>query len=65
MKGVVKTFDRGQGYGFITGDDGREYLVHFLAAKGSKPLVAGAAVEFTSVDTPKGLQAVGVSVVDG
>jgi CspA family cold shock protein len=29
MKGIVKWFDDKKGYGFITGEDGKEYFVHF------------------------------------
>lgn len=29
MKGTVKWFDNNKGYGFITGEDGKEVFVHF------------------------------------
>jgi cold shock protein len=63
MKGTVESFDKGRGYGFIKGDDGRQYLVHFLAIRTAGPLVAGSRVEFTAVETPRGPQADDVSVV--
>lgn len=63
MKGIVASFDKGRGYGFITGEDGQTYLVHFLAVKSAAVLVTGSRVEFTPVKTPKGLQASDVSVV--
>ena len=31
MRGKVKWFDDKRGYGFITGDDGRDVYVHFTA----------------------------------
>lgn len=31
MEGVVKFFNRKKGFGFITGDDGNDYFVHFTA----------------------------------
>jgi CspA family cold shock protein len=43
MKGKVKFFDAGKGYGFIAGDDGKEYFVH------STGLVQG--VSITKEDT--------------
>ena len=63
MKGTVGSFDKGRGYGFIKGDDGRQYLVHFLAIRTAGLLVAGSRVEFTAVETPRGPQADDVSVV--
>jgi CspA family cold shock protein len=63
VKGTVASFDRGRGYGFITGDDGKTYLVHFLAVKTGTALVAGNRVEFKPVKTAKGAQAADVSVV--
>jgi CspA family cold shock protein len=62
MRGTVASFDKGRGYGFITGDDGRTYLVHFLAVAGAGPISAGTVVEFTPVETAKGPQAADVSV---
>ena len=29
MQGIVKTFDSEKGYGFIVGDDGKEYFIHY------------------------------------
>jgi cold shock CspA family protein len=63
VTGTVASFDRGRGYGFIKGEDGQMYLVHFLAVKNTTPLATGARVEFRPVKTPKGLQAVDVSIV--
>jgi len=65
MKGTVKSFDEGKGYGFIEGEDRKEYLVHITTVKGDVlSLKAGSAVEFKPVDTPKGPQAVEVSAVE-
>ncbi len=58
MHGRVKVFDMGKGYGFIRGDDGKEYLVYFTAVrtKGGQ-LREDDEVEFEAMVTPKGPQA--------
>lgn len=58
MKGTVKSFDEGKGYGFIEGEDGKEYLVHFTTVKEvEQKLERDMRVEFDPVETPKGPQA--------
>ena len=65
MRGTVKSFDAGKGYGFIHGEDGREYLVHFAAVKhGAQMLKEQVIVEFTPMETSKGPQAVEVSATE-
>ena len=48
MTGKVKWFNAAKGYGFITGDDGKEVFVHFSAilVDGFKTLDEGQAVEY-------------------
>jgi CspA family cold shock protein len=62
MKGKVKWFSKGKGYGFISGDDGKEYFVHWrsIQGEGYKILVEGDEVEFKTEETEKGMQAVNV-----
>lgn len=49
MIGKVKTYDPKKGYGFITGDDGREYFVPYCNVKtASGSLSAGYTVEFNT-----------------
>ena len=63
--GTVKWFSNEKGYGFITGDDGVDYFVHYSAIQGDsgfKTLTEGDPVSFDTENTPKGLQAVNVSV---
>ena len=62
MTGKVKWFNAAKGYGFITGDDGKEVFVHFSAiqADGYKTLDEGQAVEYDVNDGDKGPQAANV-----
>lgn len=60
--GVVKWFNGKKGYGFITGQDGKEYFVHYskISGNGFRNLAEGQAVKFNVETTPKGPQAVDV-----
>ena len=64
-KGTVKWFNNQKGYGFITGEDGKDVFVHYsgLQMEGFKSLEEGAAVEFEITDGAKGPQATNVVVV--
>jgi len=53
MKGTVKWFNPRKGYGFIVGEDGEDYFVHFssIQAEGYRVLKEAAEVTFvTDVD---------------
>ncbi|KAL6865230.1 hypothetical protein ACP4OV_016381 [Aristida adscensionis] len=65
MKGTVKWFNDAKGFGFITGDDRRDYFVHFKDIQGSgfKSLREGQRVEFTVSQGPKGLVATAVKPI--
>ena len=65
MTGKVKWFNAAKGYGFITGDDGKEVFVHFSSIKvdGYKTLDEGQAVEFEVSDGDKGPQSIEVKKV--
>ena len=65
MTGKVKWFNAAKGYGFITGDDGKEVFVHFSAIQvdGYKTLYEGQAVEYEVNDGEKGPQAVDVKKI--
>lgn len=67
MKGKVKWFNRQRGFGFITGEDGKEYFVHYLNLKmdGYKYLEEDQSVTFDTEPTDKGVQAINVEVVSG
>lgn len=59
MRGTVKWFSDQKGYGFITGQDGKDVFVHrsAIAEAGLRTLTEGQEVEFDPVQGPKGLQA--------
>lgn len=65
MTGKVKWFNSEKGYGFITGDDGREVFVHFSAidCDGYKTLDDGQAVTYDVTEGDKGPQAINVKKV--
>ncbi len=65
MTGKVKWFNAAKGYGFITGDDGKEVFVHFSAIQvdGFKTLDEGQPVEYDVNDGPKGPQAANVQKI--
>ena len=48
MKGTVKWFDSKKGYGFISGDDGKEYFIHQsnIQMQGFRKLDEGDIVDF-------------------
>lgn len=65
MKGTVKWFDAGKGYGFITSTDGKDVFVHYSAieADGYKSLAEGDQVEFEVKSGDRGQQAANVRKV--
>lgn len=62
MKGKVKWFKNDKGFGFITGDDGKDVFVHYTAIteQGYKTLVENDRVEYDAVEGEKGLKATNV-----
>ncbi len=60
MRGCIKTYLPEKGYGFIRGDDGRDFYFRrnaFANAEDHPHLVDGASVEFEPAATPRGYQA--------
>ncbi|MCR3955792.1 MAG: cold-shock protein [Gudongella sp.] len=59
MQGTVKWFNAEKGFGFITGQDGKDVFAHFsqIQKDGFKTLEEGQEVEFDVVEGQKGLQA--------
>lgn len=60
MKGTVKFFNQGKGFGFIAGDDGNEYFVHMSGLKEGVSLSDNDTVEFDVEEGDRGPKAVNV-----
>lgn len=60
--GKVKWFNEKRGYGFITGDNGRDVFVHFTAILmgGYKTLETGQPVNYDVEETNRGIKAINV-----
>ncbi len=57
MKGTVKWYNPRKGYGFISGDDGKDVFVHQTAVPEGLFLNEGDKVEYEVKQTDKGTQA--------
>ncbi|MDP2804989.1 MAG: cold shock domain-containing protein [Gallionellaceae bacterium] len=67
MEGVIKTFLSDKKYGFIKGDDGKDYYFRADSFKNKaaiENICDGALVVFDTVASPKGYRAVGCSLVE-
>jgi len=66
MNGFCKWWNSERGYGFVTGEDGKDYFVHFsdvqAEGEGKKNLVHLAPVEFQPERNVKGLKATKVKL---
>lgn len=63
--GKVKWFDSAKGFGFISGDDGKDVFVHFTAivSNGFKTLEEGQKVSYEVVEGQRGPQAANVTLI--
>lgn len=63
--GTVKWFSSEKGYGFIEREDGPDVFVHYtsIQSEGFRTLEEGQRVEFAIEDSPKGPQAVSVTLI--
>lgn len=63
MEGTVKFFNRKKGFGFISGDDGKDYFVHFSALPQGVFLRDNDKVSFNGVEGDRGLKAENVQLL--
>lgn len=66
VRGRVKWFNNEKGYGFIENPGKEDIFVHYSAIRqdGYKSLNENQLVEFTLLETVKGLQAIDVKVIE-
>ena len=57
MKGKVKMFNAARGFGFITGDDGKDVYVHTSMIEGGAVLNVGDSVEYEVEEAQRGPRA--------
>lgn len=65
MEGKVKFFNKKKGFGFIIGEDEKEYFVHISALSQGTRINDDDSVEFEAAETDKGLQAKNVTLKGG
>jgi cold shock protein len=65
MNGTVKWFNSEKGFGFITGEDGKDVFAHFSQIKsdGYKSLQEGQKVTYDVAQGQKGPQAENITVI--
>ncbi len=57
MEGTVKFYNIKKGFGFISGEDGKDYFVHFSALPKGTVLQTGEKVSFKPTEGDRGLKA--------
>ncbi len=62
VEGTVKFFNMTKNFGFISGDDGKEYFVHGTGIKDEKNIREGDKVSFDVVDGDRGPKAENVAL---
>ncbi|MBI2660230.1 cold shock domain-containing protein [Candidatus Woesearchaeota archaeon] len=65
MKGTVKFFNASKGFGFIAGEDGKEYFVHKTGLNEGVTLNDNDSVTFDVTEGERGPKAVNVGKGDG
>ena len=63
MEGKVKFFNRVKGFGFITGDNGKDYFVHYSGITPGTFIREGDVVSFDGSEGDRGLKAENVTLL--
>ncbi len=63
MEGTVKFFNRKKGFGFVNGDDGKDYFVHVSALPQGLFLRDNDRVSFDGVEGDRGMKAENVKLL--
>ena len=63
LRGIVKWYSRGKGYGFITPAQGAEVFLHKSGLRGEQVPCAGQLVEYAITNGPRGVQASDVEIL--
>jgi CspA family cold shock protein len=67
MEGIFKWYDREKGYGFIVGEDNKEYFVHYTEMPQGQDSISkdeNLKVIFDVKETDRGVQASAVKLVE-
>ncbi len=63
MQGTVKFFNRKKGFGFISGEDGKDYFVHFTSLAKGTFIRDNDIVSFDTAEGERGLKADNVQLI--
>ncbi|MFH1836408.1 MAG: cold shock domain-containing protein [Methanobacteriota archaeon] len=63
VEGTVKFFNRMKSFGFINGDDGKDYFVHESGIAGGKTINEGDRVSFDITEGDRGPKAENVTLL--
>lgn len=64
MKGTVKFYNAEKHFGFIAGEDGKEYFVHQSGIKEGARIADNDSVDFDTEQGDRGLKAINVCKAD-